>query len=76
MALITHAFGPSALRDGASILQAAESLIQQQAGSQVIVVTGAPAEATAMLEDSIRLGSYPRVYNRLLSESSRLYTRG
>jgi len=67
MVLITHAFGPSALRDGASILQAAESLIQQQAGSQVIVVTGAPAEATAMLEDSIRLGSYPRVYNRLLS---------
>lgn len=67
MARITHVFGPSALRDGASILQAAESLIQQQAGDQAIAVVGAPAEASAMLADSVRLSSYPRVYNRLLS---------
>lgn len=69
MALITHTFGPTALRDGPSILQAAESLIQQQqAGDQALVVTGAPADVTATLADSIHLGSYPRVYNRLLSQ--------
>lgn len=68
MALITHTFGPAALRDGPSILQAAELLIQQQAGGQTLAITGAPADVTAMLADSVRLGSYPRVYNRLLSQ--------
>lgn len=69
MALITHTFGPTALHDGSAILQAAEQLIQQQqAGAQALVVTGAPADVTAMLADSIRLSSYPRVYNRLLSQ--------
>src|SRR5690606_37239525 len=38
------------------------------AGDQALVVTGAPADVTAMLADSIRLSSYPRVYNRLLSQ--------
>ena len=65
---ITMSFGPAALRDGDSLLQVADVLYQyQQSGQRMIAVVSALEGVTDLLAESITLGNYSRVYNKLLS---------
>jgi bifunctional aspartokinase / homoserine dehydrogenase 1 len=66
--LITMKFGGETMQDGDAILQVAEILLQnQQAGHRVIVVVSALPGVTDLLKESISLGSYQRVYQKLLA---------
>ncbi len=65
---IVMSFGPAALRDGDSLLQAAEVLHQyQQNGQRIVAVVAALAGVNEMLTESLQLGNYTRVHNKLLS---------
>ena len=65
---IVMSFGAAALRDGDSLLQTAEVLYQyQQSGQRITAVVSALEGVTDMLAESVQLGNYARVYNKLLS---------
>lgn len=66
--LITMIFSARALPDGGGIWQAADVLIQhQQAGSRLIAVVSALPGVSELLRESVTLGNYARVHNKLLS---------
>ena len=68
MSLIAMGFGDPALKHDDSLVAIADILHQcQQAGSPVIAVVGALPGVNDLLRESIELGSYNRVYNKLVS---------
>lgn len=65
---VIMSFGAAAMRDGSTIVTAAEVLIQyQRQGDPLVVAVSALAGTTELLEESIQLSSYARVHNKLLS---------
>ena len=65
---ITMTFGAQAVPDSSALAQVADVLQHyRQAGKPVIAVLSALPGVTALLRESIQLGSYARTHNKLLS---------